>query len=106
MASTFAQRRRRNAEPRRGKAKSSKKPATIGRPSERNRIRLSFRIKAVPDAFARSSTLVGPWPGRHHRAHETMERTLARPRALVIGGSVGGLRSEEHTAELQSPHLN
>ena len=31
------------------------------------------------------------WRDRHHRTRKMTERTLARPRALVIGGSVGGL---------------
>ena len=45
MAPTFAQRQWRDAETRCRKVKSSKKPATIGRPSERNRVRLSFESK-------------------------------------------------------------
>src|SRR6185295_20334140 len=68
-------------------AKSSKKPATIGGPSERNRVRLSFESKR----HGRVDSLVGAWRDRHHHTCKMTEWTLARPRALVIGGSVGGL---------------
>jgi len=87
MASAFAQRWWRSSETRRRNAKSSKKPAAIGRPGERNCVRLSFESKRGGRV---DSLVVAGWD-RHHRTHETTERTLARPRALVIGGSVGGL---------------
>ena len=41
-------------------------------------------------AFTRKRSLVGVGADRHHHRRGTKERTLARPRALVIGGSVGG----------------
>jgi len=43
------------------------------------------------NATGRVHSLVGAWRDRHHRTRDMTEWTLARPRALVIGGSVGGL---------------
>jgi len=65
-ASAFAQRQWRDAETRRRNAKSSKKPAAIERPGERNRARLSFES----ERGGRVHSLVGTGRDRHHRTQE------------------------------------
>jgi 2-polyprenyl-6-methoxyphenol hydroxylase-like FAD-dependent oxidoreductase len=87
MASVFAQRRWREQESRCCNAKPSKKPASVEGPSERICVRLSFESGRREHL----DSLVGAQRDRHHHTHKMMERILTRRRALVIGGSVGGL---------------
>ncbi len=60
-------------------------------PSEDQANEIASELSFESNRGGRVDSLVGAWRDRHHRTHEMTERTLARPRALVIGGSVGGL---------------